>query len=87
MKPINIISIPPELWALRDERGEFYAYSTPDGGVRCTNRVDFARKYSTRKGASTAMVNISQSYGKQTKPILLKLTYQTYDHETANLPI
>lgn len=75
MKPSNNINVPREIWLLRDKRGEFYAFSTPDGGVRCTDRIDMARKYSTRKGASVAMVNIAQAYGKMTKPVLFRLIY------------
>lgn len=75
MKPTNTISIPREVWVLRDFRGEFYAYSDQDG-VRCTDRIDMARKYSSRKGASIAMVNLSRAYGKSIKPVLFRLIYE-----------
>ena len=65
---------PSEFWVLRDTRGEFYAYSDQDG-VRCTDRIEIARKYFTRKGATVAMTNLSKAYGKQTEPKLYRLTY------------
>ena len=76
MKPTNTLPTTREFWVLRDYRGEFYAYSTPDGGVRCTDRIDMARKYSTRKGASVATFTLSQAYGKQMTPILYRTTYE-----------
>lgn len=75
--PMNIISVPESFWALRDERGEFYAYSTTDSGVRCTKDLRLARKYSTERGAMSAMHKIRLAYGKHTRPInfTTQLTY------------
>lgn len=84
MKPINILATPAGLWMLRDERGLFYAYSTLDAGVRCTEDVRLARKYGTRRGALSAHHKIRLAYGKQTTPIYfnIRLTY----HETQAIP-
>ena len=59
----------PVFWLLRDARGEFYCYSIPETGVRCTDRIDLARKYTTRKGALVASANVRQAYGKLTEPV------------------
>lgn len=59
----------PVFWLLRDLRGEFYAYSVPETGVRCTDRVDLARKYTTRKGALVALSNVRIAYGKQLEAV------------------
>lgn len=75
MKPTNTLNLPREVWVLRDYRGEFYAYSDHDG-VRCTDRIDMARKYTTRKGACVAMSNVLKAYGKTTTPIRYLLTYE-----------
>lgn len=75
MKPTNQLKAPTQVWVLRDYRGEFYAYSDHDG-VRCTDRIDMARKYTTRKGACVAMNNVAKAYGKQTTPILYRITYE-----------
>lgn len=56
---------PPLFWILRDARDEFYAYSLPDTGVRCTDRIEYAMKYKTRKGALIAAANVRRAYGKQ----------------------
>lgn len=76
MKPTNQITAPLEFWVLRDVRGEFYAYSTPEGGVRCTDRIDMARKYSTRKGAGVATFTLAKAYGKQMAPVPYRITYE-----------
>ena len=55
----------PEFWVLRDARDEFYAYSLPDTGVRCTHLIEYARPYDTRKGALIAASNVRLTYGKQ----------------------
>jgi hypothetical protein len=84
MKPLNIISVPPGFWVLRDERGLFYAYSSPESGVRCTDEMRLARKYGTERGAWSAHHKIRLAYGKQTQPIYFttRLTY----HETQAVP-
>lgn len=84
MKPTNVIDVPSDFWALRDERGLLYAYSTPKDGVRCTESMPLARKYSTERGALVAMHKIRKAYGKQTRPIhyTTQLTY----HETSPVP-
>lgn len=68
----------PTFWVLRDARGEFYAYSLPDTGVRCTHLIEYAMKYNTRKGALIAASNVRRAYGKLTEPIQYqtKITYQ-----------
>lgn len=76
MKPSNALPSTREFWVLRDYRGEFYAYSTPEAGVRCTDRIDMARKYSTRKGAAVASFTLCEAYGKQMTPILYRTTYE-----------
>lgn len=77
MKPTNVLNVPPGFWCLRDDRGLFYAYSTVDAGVRCTDDIRLARKYSTERGATSARYKILQAYGKQTLPIhfTIQLTY------------
>lgn len=68
----------PEFWILRDARGEFYAYSLPDTGVRCAHMIELAKAYKTRKGALIAASNVRIAYGKQLEPIKYKtiITYQ-----------
>lgn len=68
----------PEFWLLRDARDEFYAYSLPDTGVRCTDRVELAKSYKTRKGALVAASNVRIAYGKQLWAVKYKtiITYQ-----------
>lgn len=75
MKPTNAINAPREIWVLRDFRGEFYAYSD-HRGVRCTDRIEMARKYSSRRGALVAMSNLVHAYGKSTTPIKYRITYE-----------
>lgn len=58
-------SRPATFWILRDARDEFYAYSVPETGVRCTDRIQYAMYYKTRKGALIAAANIRRAYGKQ----------------------
>lgn len=78
MKRLTIINPPAAFWLLRDPRGEFYAYSLPDTGVRCTDRVDIAMKYTTRKGAKVAAANVLRAYGKTLVAIKYK-TIITYE--------
>lgn len=74
MKPTNDrVPSTPSFWCLRDERGEFYAYSTSEAGVRCCADVRHARKYATHKGALTANENIRKAYGKRTTPVQFEL--------------
>lgn len=82
MKPTNkrMPSV-PNFWCLRDERGEFYAYSTTEAGVRCCADVRHARKYATQKGAWVAQDNIFKAYGKRTKPVQFELVIR--EKETA----
>lgn len=84
MKPINILPVPPSFWVLRDDRGLFYAYSTVDAGVRCTDEIRLARKYSTERGAWSAHHKIRLAYGKHTQPTYFttRLTY----HEAPPIP-
>jgi hypothetical protein len=84
MKPTNILTVPMGFWSLRDDRGEFYAYSTTDHGVRCTSDIRLARKYTTKRGALSARSQIRIAYGKATKPIYftINLTY----HEAPPIP-
>lgn len=67
----------PEFWILRDARGEFYAYSLPDTGVRCTHMIELAKSYATRKGALVAASNVRLAYGKQLEALKYK-TIITY---------
>lgn len=76
MKPTNILDMPSSFWILRDDRGLFYAYSHTDCGVRCTEQVKLARKYSTRKGATVAAFKLRQAYGKVTEPVSYRITYE-----------
>lgn len=74
MKPTNEhLPHAKAFWCLRDERGEFYAYSTTVSGVRCCEDVRHARKYATKKGAWVAQDNILKAYGKHTKPVQFEL--------------
>lgn len=73
MKPVNQLSTPLPFWVLRDLRGEFYAYSSPEVGVRCTDELRLARKYGTRKGAAVAQRLIVNAYGKQTTPVRFRV--------------
>lgn len=84
MKPTNILDVIPGFWVLRDDRGEFYAYSTPTDGVRCTDKLRLARKYGSKHGANSARHKILQAYGKHTQPthFTIRLTY----HETQAVP-
>lgn len=68
----------PEFWVLRDARGEFYAYSLPETGVRCTHLIEIAKAYKTRKGALVAASNVRLAYGKLIEPVKYrtKITYQ-----------
>lgn len=75
MRPANKLEFPQAFYVLRDTRGEFYAYSTPDAGVRCTDAITHARKYFTLKGASVARSNLTKAYGKQSKPVLVRASF------------
>lgn len=68
----------PIFWVLRDARDEFYAYSLPDTGVRCTHLIEYAMKYKTRKGSLIAAANVRRAYGKQLEPVKYQtiITYQ-----------
>jgi hypothetical protein len=83
-KPTNILTAPTGFWSLRDDRGEFYAYSTTEKGVCCTDDIRLARKYSTKRGALSARSQIRIAYGKATKPIYFT-TALTY-HEATTIP-
>lgn len=76
MKPTNTLPTTRKFWVLRDYRGEFYSYSTPEAGVRCTHLIEMARKYSTRKGAAVAIFTLAKAYGKQMQPVLYQTTYE-----------
>lgn len=78
MKRLTIANPPAYFWLLRDPRGEFYAYSLPETGVRCTDRVDIASKYTTRKGARVAASNVLRAYGKSLEAIKYR-TVITYE--------
>ena len=75
MKPTNKLDVPQAFYVLRDARGEFYAYSTPDGGVRCTDAITLARKYFSLKGASVARSNITKAYGKHIVPVRVRAAF------------
>ena len=78
MKPINVQQFVPVFYALADSRGEFYVYSAPDIGVRCSDDLALARKYSTIRGALSAQAMLKRTYGIHTQPTRY-LTHVTYE--------
>lgn len=84
MKPINVQQFVPDFYVLRDRHGDFYIYSAPDIGVRHSDDMKLARKYSTLRGAKVAQAKLKRTYGYSTDPIYYHATI-TY-HETTHLP-
>lgn len=84
MKPINIQQFASAFYVLRDSHGNFYVYSAPDIGVRRLDDIDFARKYSTLRGAKVAQSMLKRTYGYATEPTYFKakITY----HEATPVP-